>query len=61
MGKFNNKIEKHLELSEIADILKEYREYYNVYRRLLVIHMVANGESIAKGRQIGRASCRERV
>ena len=28
MGKFNNKIEKHLELSEIADILKEYREYY---------------------------------
>ncbi|WP_231475695.1 helix-turn-helix domain-containing protein [Methanobrevibacter oralis] len=37
-----------MELSEIADILKEYREYYNVYRRLLVIHMVANGESIAK-------------
>ena len=45
---FNNKIEKHLELSEITDMLKEYKEYYNVYRRLLVIHMVANGESIAK-------------
>ena len=53
MGKFNNKIEKHLELSEIADILKEYREYYNVYRRLLVIHMVANGESIAKASESG--------
>ena len=48
MEKFNNKIEKHLELSEIADLLKEYKEYYNVYRRLLLIYMVANGESIAK-------------
>lgn len=48
MEKFNNKIEKHLELSEIAEMLKEYKKYYNVYRRLLVIHMVANGESIAK-------------
>ncbi len=48
MEKFNNKIEKHLELSEIADMLNEYKEYYNVYRRLLVINMVANGESIAK-------------
>ena len=48
MEKFNNKIEKHLELSEISDMLKEYKEYYNVYRRLLVIHMVANGESIVK-------------
>lgn len=48
MEKFNNKIEKHLELSEITDMLKEYREDYNVYRRLLIIHMVANGESIAK-------------
>ena len=48
MEKFNNKIEKHLELYEITDMLKEYKEYYNVYRRLLVIHMVANGESIAK-------------
>ena len=48
MEKFNNKIKKHLDLSEIAEMLKEYREYYNVYRRLLVIHMVANGESIAK-------------
>ena len=28
MGKFNNKIEKHLELSEIADILKEYKEKF---------------------------------
>ncbi len=48
MEKFNNKIEKHLELSEISEMLKEYKEYYHVYRRLLVIHMVANGESIAK-------------
>ncbi len=48
MEKFNNRIEKHLELSEIADMLKEYKEYYNVYRRILVIHMVKNGESIAK-------------
>uniref|UniRef100_UPI0009ED40B6 helix-turn-helix domain-containing protein n=2 Tax=Methanobrevibacter oralis TaxID=66851 RepID=UPI0009ED40B6 len=48
MEKFNNKIKKHLELSEIAEMLKEYRKYYDVYRRLLVIHMVANGESIAK-------------
>lgn len=48
MERFNNKIEKHLELSEITDMLKEYREDYNVYRRLLIIHMVANGESIAK-------------
>ena len=48
MEKFNNKIEKHLELSEISEMLREYKEYYNVYRRLLIIHMVANGESIAK-------------
>ncbi|MCQ2970371.1 MAG: helix-turn-helix domain-containing protein [archaeon] len=48
MEKFNNKIEKHLELSEIADMLKEYKKYYNVYKHLLVIHMVANGESINK-------------
>ena len=48
MEKFNNKIKKHLELSEIAEMLKEYRKYYDVYRRLLVIHMVANGESIVK-------------
>lgn len=48
MEKFNNRIEKHLELSEIADMLKEYKEYYNVYRCILVIHMVKNGESIAK-------------
>ena len=41
-GKFNNKIEKYLELSEIAEMLKEYKKYYNVYRCLLVIHMVAN-------------------
>ena len=32
MEKFNNKIEKQLELSEITDMLKEYKEYYNVYR-----------------------------
>lgn len=32
MEKFNNKIEKHLELYEITDMLKEYKEYYNVYR-----------------------------
>lgn len=48
MEKFNNKIEKHLELSEIVDMIKEYTEYYNVWARLLVIQMVANGESIAK-------------
>ena len=41
MEKFNNKIKKHLELSEIAEMLKEYKKYYDVYRRLLVIHMVA--------------------
>ncbi|MGN1363705.1 MAG: transposase [Methanobrevibacter sp.] len=29
-------------------MLKEYKKYYNVYRHLLLIHMVANGESIAK-------------
>ena len=28
MEKFNNKIEKHLELSEIAEMLKEYKKYY---------------------------------
>lgn len=48
MEKFNNKIEKHLELSEIAEILGEYKEYYNFYRHFLIIHMVTNGESIAK-------------
>ena len=48
MEKFNNKIERHLELSEIAELLKEYKEYYNIYRRLLVIHIVANDERIAK-------------
>ena len=48
MEKFNNKIEKHLELSEIAEMLREYKEYCNVYRRLLVIHMVANVKVLLK-------------
>ena len=33
MEKFNNKIKKHLELSEIAEMLKEYRKYYDVAER----------------------------
>ena len=48
MEKFNNKIEKYLELSEIADMLKEYKEYYNVYRRLLIIHMVETVKVLLK-------------
>lgn len=48
MEKYNNKIEKHLKISEIEEMLKEYKEYYNVYRRLLLIRMVATGETIVK-------------
>lgn len=48
MVKYNNKIEKHLKISEIEEMLKEYKEYYNVYRRLLLIRMVATGETIVK-------------
>ena len=46
--KFNNKIEKHLQLSEITDMVKEYKEYYNVYNRILVIHMVATVKVLLK-------------
>ena len=48
MEEISKKIEKHLTISEIEAMLKEYKEQYDIYRHLLLIRMVAKGESIAK-------------
>ena len=37
-----------MQLSEITDMVKEYKEYYNVYNRILVIHMVATVKVLLK-------------
>ena len=44
----NKKIAGHLELTEIKDVMKEYKDSYDMYRKLLVISMVYQGETISK-------------
>lgn len=44
----NKKVVEHLTLSEMNDLLKEYRDSYEIYRHLLLIRMVFKGETISK-------------
>ena len=44
----NKKIADHLELDEIKSVMKEYKDSYDMYRKLLVISMVYHGETISK-------------
>ena len=43
----NKKIADHLELDEIKSVMKEYKDSYDMYRKLLVISMVYQGETIS--------------
>ena len=44
----NKKIADHLELDEIKSVMKEYKDSHGMYRKLLVISMVYQGETISK-------------
>ena len=44
----SKKIAGHLELDEIKDVMKEYKDSYVMYRKLLVISMVYQGETISQ-------------
>ena len=44
----NKKIADHLDLDEIKDVMKEYKDSYDMYRKLLVISMVYQGETISQ-------------
>ena len=44
----SKKIAGHLELDEIKDVIKDYKDSYDMYRKLLVISMVYQGESISQ-------------
>ena len=44
----NKKIENHLTSDQMNDLLKEYRDSYEIYRHLLLIRMVYKGETISK-------------
>ena len=44
----NKKVVEHLTLNEMNDLLKEYRDSYEIYRHLLLIRMVFKGETISK-------------
>ena len=44
----NKKIADYLELDEIKSVMKEYKDSYDMYRKLLVIIMVYQGETISK-------------
>lgn len=44
----NKKIADHLNLNQIKDVMKEYKDSYDMYRKLLVISMVYQGETISK-------------
>ena len=44
----SKKIAGHLELDEIKDVMKEYKDSYDMYRKLLVISMVYQGETISQ-------------
>ena len=42
------KIEDHLSDKELNELLKENKDSYNIYRRVLLIKMVKNGDTIKK-------------
>jgi hypothetical protein len=44
----NKKVEDHLSLKEMNDLLKKYRNSYEIYRHLLLVRMVYKGETISK-------------
>lgn len=44
----NKKITEHFDLDEIKELMKEYKDSYDMYRKLLVISMVYQGETISK-------------
>lgn len=46
------KIEDHLSDKEMNDILKEHKDSYNIYRRILLIKMVKNGDTIKNASKI---------
>ena len=46
------KIEEHLSNEELNDLLKEHKDSYNIYRRVLLIKMVKNGDTIKKSAEI---------
>ena len=46
------KIEDHLSDKEMNDILKEHKDCYNIYRRILLIKMVKNGDTIKNASKI---------
>ncbi len=46
------KIEDHLSDSEINDLLDEHKASYNIYRRLFLIKMVKNGDTIKRASEI---------
>ena len=46
------KIEEHLSDSEINDLLKEHKDSYNIYRRVLLIKMVKDGDTIKHASEI---------
>ena len=48
MVKGNKKIADHLEFYDIKSVMKEYKDSYDMYRKLLVISMVYQGETISK-------------
>ena len=49
-------VRKHLELDEIKEVMKEYKDSYNMYRKLLVISMVYQGETISQASNYVHAS-----
>ena len=46
------KIEDHLSDKELNELLKENKDSYNIYRRILLIKMVKNGDTIKKSSEI---------
>lgn len=46
------KIEDHLSDKELNELLKENKDSYNIYRRVLLIKMVKNGDTIKKSSEI---------
>lgn len=46
------KIEDHLDDDGLNDILKEHKDSYNIYRRVLLIKMVKNGDTIKNSAKI---------
>lgn len=46
------KIEDHLDNGELNTLLEEHKDSYNIYRRVLLIKMVKNGDTIKRASEI---------